>query len=244
MLTREDLHRNQTETDVLARDDLYRTLTVTSEASGQEEMCQKMLERLDRLYWRVEGISRKMVGIQCDMAEIGRDFMAVWESTDENGRESSLVPKAVIAQNKDYIHIRTNFCPPKFGVYPSRTKNCKHATTYQDIRSIWHVAIFEALQETPPLPMTKKALVLLVYRRRAKRFDPPNLDTKIILDTLVDFGMLFDDSQNHLTLVMAGKDSEEEEEGTDIYIGNWRNMLPLLPELLAQDQPKRDVKGD
>lgn len=229
----DDLYRKRLATPVFTRDDLYRKQPAAPKEP--REQIESHLKASERLYWKIEDVSRKMVGIQCDLAEIGQDFDDFWEMAGEEGRENSLVPKAVVSTNDNYIHISTNFCPPKFGVYPSRSRNCKHATTYQDVRSIWHVAIFDALQKAPPIPMTKKALVLLAYRRKTEMFDPPNLDSKVVLDALVDLGLLFDDSRDYLTLVIGGKYSDEE--GTDIYIGKWENLLSLVPGLLELDRP-------
>jgi hypothetical protein len=198
-----------------------------------------MAECLDRLNWKTENLARKMVAFQCDLAEMGRDFMAAWESAGEDGRESSVVPKTVIAAQKDHIHISTNFCPPKFSVYPSWVRTRR--TNYQDVRNIWYSAMFDALQKAPPIPKTDKAFVLLVYRRKARSFDPPNLDTKIILDALIDFGLLLDDSEDNIMLMVTGKNSEEE--GTDIYICSWEKMCFLLPVLLEEKLSQGGPKG-
>ncbi len=171
-----------------------------------------------------EELSRSLVIAQYMLLDIV-------ELTEQPSYIENLRPKAVATKHNIYIHIDANIYPPKISVHPSQQKAHKYASTYQMVRDVWYSIILKALRKIEPEAIDD-AVVLIRYRRKPTRFDPPNFNSKFILDSLVYNGLIKDDAKDDIILILAGIESEQP--GTDIFIGKRETFLPLVVEFLAQ----------
>lgn len=103
--------------------------------------------------------------------------------------------------------------PPSNNKYIGRNMRWE----YQNVKKQWAKLIFYACRPKPPKPFEKAVVTLTYYFKDKRRRDPDNFSGKMLLDGLVNAGILADDSFSNIDLVLQGK-HDKNNPRTEIYI--------------------------
>ncbi|MBS4020869.1 MAG: hypothetical protein KGZ79_00400 [Dethiobacter sp.] len=201
----------------------YKTRLITKELPNLKQAPVNP-EKYEKIAEGLEELSRKLVLAQYDLVELVK-------MTESPNHIETMKAKAHLIKHDGYYQINANIYPPKISVHPSQQKAHRHATTYQKVRDTWYSIIIEATAGHNVTPLDN-AVVILRYRRKQKRFDPPNFNSKFILDALVHCGFISDDSRENIIVILAGTKSDIP--GTDIYVGEASAISPVIRDLLKQ----------
>ena len=100
-----------------------------------------------------------------------------------------------------------NYIPPSNNKFIGNSKNFN---IYRREKERWHWLIRAAITSKPKQPIEKAEIHIRYYFKDKRRRDPDNYSGKMILDPLVQEGILQDDSFSNVRLILsAAVDSQK-----------------------------------
>lgn len=123
--------------------------------------------------------------------------------------------------------------PPSNNKFIGKNK----AWEYRKIKQAWYWIVLSALPSRLKKPMEKAVVHITYYFPDRRRRDPDNYAGKMLLDPLVQLGIIKDDSFGHIRLVLDGA-CDPEYPRTEIEVES--DELQLQGEETGREKPKSD----
>lgn len=91
--------------------------------------------------------------------------------------------------------------PPSNNKFIGKNK----AWEYRKVKQAWYWIVLSALPFRPKKPIERAAVHITYYFPDKRRRDPDNYSGKMLLDPLVELGIIEDDSFKHIRLMLDGE---------------------------------------
>lgn len=153
---------------------------------------------------------------------------------------SNIPVKTSLVVEKTHILIQTNIHPPQVGLFVPQgfLPFSLYAAWVKEARAVW-VNIIDSHCKNIMVRSIKKAIVLIVFRTQNPYFDPINYDAKVIINILVNWQIIEDDSFDTLVYFAVAQKSHTDE-GIDIYVGTpefLQEVLKIVPRFWSKEVP-------